>query len=290
MTYPQPPQGQYPQGQQYPAPQGPQFGSPQQPAKGSGFAIAALVLGIVSLALCWVPVVGIAFGIAGAVGLVLGILGFIGARKGARSGGGMALAGAILSLLAIIGTIATSVLYSQVVDEVNTAIADASASASAPADSPAPAPVEGSVATDAAPADGEPQVVALGNPAQIGSYAVQVNTVMTNARAYVAQGDPGNPPADGEYVVVEITALYGGQGQGNPFMDLAVTYTGNDGMDYSDATCSAILPNDAFTTPPMASGEQATFEFCMDVPADAVDDGYLYVRSVDVDDRVYWRI
>lgn len=80
---------------------GPQpYGAP--PGGGSnGLAIGALVVGIIGLITVWVPFLGIVLGL---VALVLGIVG----RKKANEtgvGGGMAIAGLIMGVLAILGGI-----------------------------------------------------------------------------------------------------------------------------------------------------------------------------------------
>lgn len=64
----------------------------------NGVAIAGLIIGIVSLCLCWLPIVGMIIGI---VGLVLSIIG-LRLKKSYGSGGGMAAIGMIFSLIGIL--------------------------------------------------------------------------------------------------------------------------------------------------------------------------------------------
>ena len=100
----QQPEGQY---QQYQVPQ-PEYQQPQyQPqnnyqyqapqGNGSGFGVAALVLGIMALLLCWIPYVNITCTV------LAFILGIIGIAK--SSGKGQAIAGVVLSVIAAIPTI-----------------------------------------------------------------------------------------------------------------------------------------------------------------------------------------
>lgn len=85
----------------------------QQAAPSSGLAVAALVLGIVSLLFAWLPVFNIFTGVAAVVGLVLGIVGILKANKGTASGKGMAIAGVSISALAILmGTIINILVFS----------------------------------------------------------------------------------------------------------------------------------------------------------------------------------
>ena len=86
-----------------PPPPPPGFGGEFMKKPTSGKAIASLVCGICGLVLvfCYVPV------IAALVGVVLGILGIVETGKeGSRSGRGMAIAGVIISSLAIAALVA----------------------------------------------------------------------------------------------------------------------------------------------------------------------------------------
>ena len=76
------------------------------------------MVGIVSIVLCWVPILNNIFIFIGIVGLGLGIAGIVITKKkqATRSGFGMAVAGTILSIVAIIGVFATQALYVKAVD------------------------------------------------------------------------------------------------------------------------------------------------------------------------------
>lgn len=63
--------------------------------QGNGFAVGALVLGLVSLITCWMPFVG---GSLGATGLVLGVAGLMRSKR-TSSGKGLSIAGLVLSIL-----------------------------------------------------------------------------------------------------------------------------------------------------------------------------------------------
>ena len=86
--------------------------------KTNGMAIAGLVLGIVSLAFCWIAFVGLT---AGIVGLILSVMG----RKHCAPGQtGMVTAGLVLSIIGIVfsgvWTICSMCTYCAVKDTVNT--------------------------------------------------------------------------------------------------------------------------------------------------------------------------
>jgi len=75
----------------------PPFGGPPPNQEGKGAAIASLVLGIIALVSFWYPIVNIASLILSIVGLVLAIS----ARKKGFVGG-MATAGLVLSIIALV--------------------------------------------------------------------------------------------------------------------------------------------------------------------------------------------
>lgn len=67
----------------------------------SPFAVASLVLGIVAVVVSFIPFSMSVSLILGIVGLVLAIVGMMNIRKGKSSGNGMAIAGLVLSIIAI---------------------------------------------------------------------------------------------------------------------------------------------------------------------------------------------
>jgi hypothetical protein len=77
-----------------------------QPAarpRGAGMAIAALVLGIFAVLLCWTVVGGILLGL---VAVVLGFIAAGRAKRGAAAGRGMAIAGIVLGALGLLLSVA----------------------------------------------------------------------------------------------------------------------------------------------------------------------------------------
>lgn len=73
----------------------------KDPKAGKGLGVAALILGIIGLILCFIPVINV-FGVILAItALILGIVGMIIAKKKGGSKG-MALTGLILGALGII--------------------------------------------------------------------------------------------------------------------------------------------------------------------------------------------
>jgi hypothetical protein len=68
----------------------------------NGLGTASLVLGIVAIALGWIPFIGLFGFICGVVGIALGVAGIIRASKGFASNRAMAIVGTVLSSVAVI--------------------------------------------------------------------------------------------------------------------------------------------------------------------------------------------
>jgi hypothetical protein len=273
----QPPQAPY----QYYAP------PPHAPAeKGAGLAIASMVLGIIALLLSWIPIINNLAAVLAVVGLGLGIPALLRARKGTHEGRGMAVAGLVTSVVAIVVVIATQAFYSDVIDEVEREL-ERDTSSSAPSD-----PVSEDEPSDGS-AEESGDAVPLGTPATIGDYDVSVDSVLLDANAVVAGANQFNDPPTGQYVLATLTVTYNGTDGGMPGMDLTAVFHGSDARQYSDSECSAVTPDDSMEAPTLNPGGVDTFEFCMDVAPAALEGGRLSVEptfSWDSDERVFFAI
>lgn len=113
-----PPPAEYPPAGTYPpAPPQHQQYAPPPAQKGSGLAVAAMVLGITALLFCWIPFLNVLSIILGLVGLGLGVPALILALRGRRTGKGMAVAGVVLAVVSIIASIAISAAATKAVDD-----------------------------------------------------------------------------------------------------------------------------------------------------------------------------
>lgn len=83
----------------------------------SGFAIAALVLGIVAAATSFMPIINNASFFIALIGLILAIVAIARIRKGKNSGKGLAVAGLVLSIVAGLLVLGTQAFYSAVLNE-----------------------------------------------------------------------------------------------------------------------------------------------------------------------------
>lgn len=113
------PQGQPPYGSAPGAPAAPPYGAPAYgaPAPRTGMAIAALVVGILSFLLAWVPFVGWLGVVGGVVAVVLGVLVVTGAARGVRGGRGMGVTGLVVGGLAVVLGLVLQVVYVSVIDQ-----------------------------------------------------------------------------------------------------------------------------------------------------------------------------
>jgi hypothetical protein len=253
------------------------------PRKGAGLAIASLVLGIIALLLSWVPIINNLAAVLAVVGLGLGIPALLRARRGTHDGRGMAIAGLVTSVVALVVVFATQALYSEVIDDVTDEL-DRQTSTSQ--DAATGAPAESEVATP-------DEVVPLGSAAQVGDYEVVVDGVLLDANAIIAEENQFNEPPTGQYVLVQLTAAYTGTDEGTPGFDLTAIVHGSDGRQYSDSDCSAVTPDDAMNAPTLNPGGADTFTFCMDVPPAALTGAELSIEptlSFDSDDRAFFAI
>jgi Domain of unknown function (DUF4190) len=263
----------------YGPPPGPPFQGPP-PSKGAGLAIASMVLGIIALLLSWIPIINNVAAILAVVGLGLGIPALIKARRGTAGGAGLAIAGLVTSVLAIVIVILTQLLFVKALDEVGDSIDAAIAESEASTDPGA--------AEEPAPTA---EAVPLGVPAQVGDYEVTVDSVELDANATVAAANDFNEPPTGQYMIAQLTVTYVGDDEGMPGWDLTATFHGSDSRQYSDSDCSAVLPDDSMNAATLNSGGSDTFQFCMDVPPAAIEGGRLSIEptlSFDSDEAVVY--
>ncbi|WP_062378881.1 DUF4190 domain-containing protein [Demequina pelophila] len=153
-----------------------------------GFAVTALVLGIIAIVGSWMPLLNVGSMFIGFIGLVFGVIATVQAFKGTAAGKGMAIAGTVLSALAIIfAMMVNSAAVSAVDEALDEARGDISAQAPADdaSDDDTTGDVEGSTAdedvADEEPAEAATTVGTFENPAAIGDGTVWTFTQGGNA-------------------------------------------------------------------------------------------------------------
>lgn len=265
------------------------FPGGQRPS--SGLAIAALVVGIISFVLAWIPVVNLVSILGGIAAVVLGVLALRKANRGVAGGKGMAIAGTVLGGISLVLSIVVNVFLGVAIDEAINSAESAVAPAVQPAESEGTAD-EQPVDTEE-PASAAGGILPLGEAAEVGDYTIAVTGLDLDANEEIAAADATNPAPDGQYVLAEVSVVYNGTEEGNPWMDLSYILQGADGAEYDDGTCMAIEPNSVVNVPALATGDAADYQVCLDVPAEAIEGGSFAIEplfSLDEAERATWEI
>lgn len=109
MSENQPLEAQNPQGQ---------FTQPAStPQKKSGLGIASLVLGIVAIVGSWIPILNNISFLLAIIGLILGIVGIFSIRKGKVGGKGLTIAAIVINVIAIVIVVCTQWVFGKALDE-----------------------------------------------------------------------------------------------------------------------------------------------------------------------------
>lgn len=287
--------------QQYGAPAGPGYYPPSPGAYGgytpppslrtNGVAIAALVVGGLGLLLCAVPVIGLVLGLAG---VVLGIVGIRRAR-GDMGGKGLAIGGLAAGGLALlVGALVTTVFFTAIrstQDTIDQAWEDIDQSQEeldeSTSDQSSTIGSDDQAELDAA------TPLALGESAVVGDYTVTLTAIDTDADDVIAATDPYNSAPAHRYVLVDVTVTFAGEDEGDPYWDLDAAVLGTDGRVYPASSCWAALPRDPMDLDPVAPGATASYQVCMDVPAEAAAGATVRVEELftfDAAPPAFWAV
>lgn len=274
------------------------YGAPPPQSGGSGLAVAALVLGVVSLLLCWVPIVNNLFAVTAIVAIVLGLVAARRAKRGRSTGRGTARAGWILGVVALVGVIGTQAFYASVLDDVSDEIDRSMEDAKDDLDE-----AEDELDGDSAASEGDEErlaaaeeteaVLAVGQPGGVGDYDVVVTAINVDADAAMAAANPFNEAPTGRYVLLSLDVTYTGTEEGTPWVDLSTTFVGSDARNYGESSCSAVTPNEGYDLPTLTQGGQASYDVCFDVPVEALGTPQVYVEETfafDDEGRVFWSL
>lgn len=101
----------------------------RKPERLSAGGVTALVLGIIGTVLSFVPILNNLAAILGVIGLVFGIVGFVGVHKGKKRGKGIVIAGTVLSVIAIVVTLAMQSATGKALDSASKADSSSSSQA-----------------------------------------------------------------------------------------------------------------------------------------------------------------
>lgn len=268
---------------------------------GKGLAIAALVLGVISLLFSWIPFLNLFTGIAAVVGLILGIVAIVKAVKGTTGGKVMAIVGTSLAALALIlGTLVNTAFVSSLEDST-TSTSTTPAAVEEPeetpeaiteepaenATQPSPEPVEEEVAPESDPGipDGtradpllpvEHAVTFFDDTGD--QWEVTVDTIVSDGWSEIqAENQFNEPPSDGNvYVILPVHAHRLGVTGSSPYFDLSFAFVGPSGQSYIEAP--VVLPNDLMHVADMYEGAVASGNIAFEVPADDINGGVISVN------------
>lgn len=285
------------------APQGGYYGAPT-PTRTNGLAIAALVVGILSLLFSWVPIAG---AIGGVVAIVLGIVAM--KKVTAEVGGkGLALGGLITGALAFLIGVAVTILMfvainqaNQAVDEFNESMEELEREAGVVTeDESTGTPDEAT--EDAAEEPTEDASGALGtreNPAQPGVdiitfsegsqplWEIGVSAANWDAWAVVqAENQFNTPPAEGNvFVMLPVSATYLGPETGSTW-EIGVKYVAADGRSFEQSY--NVIPDDLSNVSELYTGGVGTGNLLFEVPADAISGGTWAIEAGFLSDTMFF--
>lgn len=275
---PSAPPPQYPAGSYGP----PGYASPPMgPSRFNVLGLISLitggVAGLFGLVLSWIPFVGFALVVLALIGVGLGIWGLLVKNKSK----GLAIAGTIVSGLALLMTAAISIVMLMVFSAA-TSYNPYSDYSDYSDSSDAGSPVE--VGPDS-------ETAALGDTITLRDYSgedvweVVVHTPVLDATDAVLAADEYNsPPAEGsQYVVVPVTLGYLGDGAEDPYAMLVEIVTSGGDVVYSHW---AYVPNSLYDVPEIKSGESAEINLVFEVESTDVPGAMLSLR-VPISDPVY---
>lgn len=135
--------------------------------------------------------------------------------------------------------------------------------------------------------------LAIGETGRVGDYEVTVTAFVADVTEEVlAFNEFNDPPGNGVYATMTFDAVYLGEGESNPGMDL----TGKlviDAVQHADFECLAVVENDAVVeAPTLEQGGQASdLVFCFDHPGVNDDTRLFMTETVSPDgQRTHWAV
>jgi hypothetical protein len=256
--------------------------APAGPSRFNVFGLISLIAGGVAflfgVTVGWIPYVGFAFVFIALAGLVLGIVGLIVKNKGK----GLAIAGTIVSGIALLLTAIISIFMLVVFTSIQQSIEDFGP------DDPVITDPDGGQTQN----DGDPNALgSANNPASPGDtitftdfegtdeWQVVVGAPVLDATADVLAADEYNaePAAGSQYLVVPVTYTYVGSDSGSPFL-IFTEIVGGDAELY--ATSYAEYPNSIYDAAELGTGDTAEVNLVFEVPTSAVVGSQLKLNSI----------
>ncbi|MFF3036733.1 hypothetical protein [Arthrobacter citreus] len=292
----------------YPGQPGPYQGQPYgnyapPSTPGKGLAIAALVLGILSLLVCWIPFVNVITFPLAIVSVGLGIPALIKGIKAKNIAKPLSIAALSVAVVTIVAAIVVNSLFVGSLRDAGLWESETEAGTESYTETEdyseelleaeqedysyeySDTYISGLVS--------EPSNSA-GEEVTVGDYTVTLTELDRDAAAEVQERDPNAGAPDHNYVIARFSAVYNGSGDGRPWLDLPAELIGTDNRIYSVLGCSSSLGQRSVDQELLSTGDSVTVERCFDVPDGALgEDSRLAMRMIlaeENNDEVYFRL
>ncbi len=262
-----------------PYPTGPS--TPEQPKGSNGLATAGFVLALLGLLGCWIPVLNILAMVLAVVGVVLAAVGLAKSKK-AGAGKGLAIAGLVMGVLALIFAVLINAVFVSAVDD---AVDEATnTKVETPADS-------GDAKSDDKAASDEALGTTRDNPAPLGSaisggdWTVTINSVTTADRDSFGQA----PAAGSTLLVVNMTATYKGDDEQGETAWATVNFVTADGttIDSTSGSTMFLADNEFDSLKKVYAGASVKGDTILEVPAEGWKNGVLAVSPDMMSDDTF---
>lgn len=237
------------------------YGAPTAAAKGSnGLAVAGFVLALLGALGSFIPIVNIGAIVLAVIGIILAGIG-LARSKAARAGKGLAIAGIVLGVLAIIIAIVIDAALGKAVDDatnnhVDTSTVKTPGAKSGSAGGPDTTSKAGTSRTDPVP---------LGSSVTGGDWTVQISSVKTVNSDSLGQ----SAPAGKTLLLVNLTATYNGHDAQGDSSFATVKYVASDGKSYDETSGNSMwIPDHQFDlTRTLYHGGAETGNELIEIPA-----------------------
>lgn len=235
------------------------------------------MLGLLGLLGSFIPVLNIGGMVIGVVGAVLAAVGLSKAKK-LGAGKGLATAGLILGVLALIIGIVVNVAFANAVNDAADEVTDTSVEApatSASADATDDAANDDAATVDDAVGTSRDNPAPLGSAITGGDWTATINSVTTAEADSLGQA----PEAGSALLVINMTATYTGNDSQGETAWASVDFVTAEGTTIDSLDGSTLfVPDgqfDSFTT--LYEGASVTGNMMIEVPADGWQNGVLVV-------------
>ncbi|MFD3443146.1 DUF4190 domain-containing protein [Microbacteriaceae bacterium 4G12] len=259
---------------------------PSPDAQRNGLGLAALIVGIVALVGALVPIVNYGTGALALVGILLGVVALF--RRDRRRG--VAVAGTVVSGVALILSIVLAIVYSLAIAGL---VEEAAPTATAPPLDTGETPSGEGAAADTLGTRGNPAplgtTVEVDSAAGIVEWDVTLGAATLDADDIVAAEDRFTDPAPNgfQYAMVPVTVVYRGTETGTPWAELAIDFVSAAGTTHTSSDSFAVVPAPLTDVTELAPGSTGTGNVVVSVPTADVEKG-TWTLSTTLGERVYF--